>query len=200
MANEFWIIRHGEIAANRDLRWHGATDSRLTPLGRWQARRTAHHLNGTGVDFAALYCSPLQRCRRTAQAIADRLALEPAPVPELSEYAVGEWENHTIDHLITTHDFIARASADHAFAPPGGESLAGVSERIMRALMTLNARHRDENILLVSHGAVMAVALGTLMHDDPGRWVDYHFSNCSITRLVLDPSPALSAFSERHHL
>ena len=49
----------------------------------------------------------------------------------LSEYAIGEWEDMPFQHLIDELDFINRATSDHSFAPPGGESLRGVARRIV---------------------------------------------------------------------
>ncbi len=198
------LLRHGQIKANREGRWHGSTDSPMTRHGRRQARRTARHLATNHKRLSAIYTSPLQRCTDTASVVADRFKMTPVVIEGLSEYAIGEWEDMPFQHLSEELDFINRATSDLSFAPPGGESLKAVAGRIVAAMRDIGGRHEQddeqEQILIVSHGAVMAVALGALLHTDPGRWTDYHFANCSLTELVLSESPYVNFFNSTQHL
>src|SRR5262249_51979641 len=73
MSTRLLLVRHGQIAANLDARWHGSTDGALTEQGREEARQVAVHLARTRPGFAAVYTSPLQRARDTAAAIAGAL-------------------------------------------------------------------------------------------------------------------------------
>jgi len=197
------LVRHGQIRANVQGRWHGSTDSPLTWRGRSQASRTGRHLASTELRPTHIYSSPLQRCRDTAERIARPLGLAAQVDENLREYAIGEWEGMRFDELAERHDFVSRASQDHNFAPPGGESLAAVSSRIVNAVQQIHQRHEDEleaRVMLVSHGAVMAVLLGQLLHQTPSRWIDYHFANCSLTELVLSPAPYVNFFNSTQHL
>lgn len=116
--------------------------------------------------------------------------LQPTVVPDLREYAIGDWEGLPFAELASSHRFIERAAADLHFAPPNGESLHTVSHRVSRALTELHARHEDhEHILIVSHGAVLGIALATLLNNDPSMWMDYHFDNCSVSELALGDYP-----------
>lgn len=201
MANVM-LLRHGQIKANRQGRWHGSTDSPLTWRGRLQARRTARRLAANGSPIGAIYSSPLARCRDTAGAIADALSLPVEIHDGLREYALGDWENERFEDLAGRYQFIERATQDHDFAPPGGgETLRQVAQRIVPAIQEIHAGHADdERVLVVSHGAAMAVALGMLLDGDPGRWIQYHFANCSLTELVLSPAPCVTFFNETSHL
>ncbi len=200
MAN-LLLLRHGQIKANRQGRWHGSTDSPLTWRGRRQAKRTARHIQITQPPVRAIYSSPLARCRDTAEIVAKRLGVEVEIHPELREYAIGEWEDCTFRELAVRYQFVELATDDHDFAPPGGETLRQVAERVVLAFQEIHHRHRDdERVLVVSHGAAMAVALGALLERNPGRWTNYHFANCSLTELVLQPSPYVNFFNLTHHL
>ena len=42
------LLRHGQIKANRQRRWHGSTDSALTLKGRIQAKLTSRALRKRG--------------------------------------------------------------------------------------------------------------------------------------------------------
>jgi len=92
-------------------------------------------------------------------------------------------------------------AGNHDFAPPGGESLRQVAQRMVPALQEIHDRHPDEDqILLVSHGAALAVALGSLLEQNPANWTNYHFANCSLTELVLSPAPYVNFFNSTRHL
>ena len=240
MADTMLLIRHGRIAANVQGLWHGSTDSPLLPKGIRQARRTGRHLAVQQVFPAAIYTSPLQRCRDTAALIATELnrhsqqvqqrghfrnrlhrwsrgllgsservavrqPLEPVVHENLREYGIGDWEGMLFAELNKQHQFISRAAQDHNFAPPGGESLRGVSQRISATLSDIHAQHpNDQRVLVVAHGAVLGIALATILNQDPGQWMDYHLDNCSISELVLgdDPHqlPELPRFNMTGHL
>jgi len=196
------LLRHGQIKANRQGRWHGSTDSPLTWRGRRQARRTARHVASlTTPPVGAIYRSPLARCRDTAEAVGAQLGLPVEVHPDLREYALGDWEDLRFRDLAARYQFVDTATRDHDFAPPGGETLRDVAGRIVPAIEAIHARHDDgERVLVVGHGAAMAVALGSLIDGDPGCWINYHFANCSLTELVLSPAPYVNFFNLTHHL
>lgn len=195
------LLRHGQILANRRGLWHGSTDSALTWRGKLQARRTARHLARHHPGLSAIYSSPLARCRQTAEQVGHRLDLQPLVCEDLREYAIGDWEGTPFQVLASEHDFVGRTIADPAFAPPGGESLSQVAERIVAAIRQIHEQHEtDAQVLVVGHGAALAIALSSLIDSSPARWIDYHFANCSLTELVLSPSPYVNFFNSTQHL
>jgi broad specificity phosphatase PhoE len=194
------LVRHGEIAANAARIWHGSTDSELTELGRAQAERTALHLAGRTPRPAALYTSPLARTRETARSIGRRLGLEPVIEPSLAEYGIGELEGESYEDLLRVHRFFARIAHDPEFAPPGGESPRQVIARMSEALGRLARAHRGEEVVVVSHGAALGLALGALLDRDANQWQRYHLSNCALSELVLEPAPRLLSWNRTEHL
>ncbi|MEQ8483545.1 MAG: histidine phosphatase family protein [Pseudomonadales bacterium] len=195
------LLRHAQIRANRQGRWHGSTDSALTWYGRRQVRRTARHIAVAHAPVTAVYTSPLARARSTAERIARGLGVPVDIHPDLREYAIGEWEGMRFSELAAQHRFVDVATRDLDFAPPGGETLRQVAERMVAAIRTIHDRHGDDDrVLVVGHGASMAVALGAFIDGDPARWVDYHFANCSLTELMLSPAPYVNFFNNTQHL
>ncbi len=195
------LLRHGQIRANALGRWHGSTDKALTWRGRRQVRRTALHLATCQPEIAAIYTSPLRRCVGTAESIGKRLGIGVEVREDLREYAIGEWEDLSFRDLADRHDFVNRASADPDFAPPGGESLIEVARRMVPTFNAIHALHpADTKVLLVGHGAAMAIALATLIDQDPAGWTNYHLANCSLTELVLSPAPYVNFFNSTQHL
>jgi broad specificity phosphatase PhoE len=138
---------------------------------------------------------------RTAESIAKRLSIAVQVREELREYAIGDWEDMPFRDLAEQHDFVNKATADPEFAPPGGESLREVAQRMVPAVNAIHGSHlADDKILLVGHGAAMAVALASLIDRDPAGWTDYQFANCSLTELVLSPAPYVNFFNSTQHL
>src|SRR5712691_9865758 len=65
VAQSVVLARHGETAWSLSGRHTGTTDLPLTPRGEENARDLGRRL--AGIHFDAIYSSPLQRARRTAE-------------------------------------------------------------------------------------------------------------------------------------
>ncbi len=199
MSPRILLLRHGQIIANRQRRWHGSTDSSLTLRGRWQAYLTGRFLS-KNEHINAVYTSPLQRCRHTAKLAAGHAPVQHEIVPEIAEMSVGAWEGMAFNELNDRHKLIERCNQDLDWAPPGGESLSTVAKRMRQGLVAIADRHAEsDTVLVVSHGAAMAIALGELLHQDPRSWVQYHFENCSLTEIRLGSNPSLEVFNSCAH-
>ena len=192
------LVRHGETPANVEAVWHGSTDTPLTERGRTQARAVAAFL-GLREPAAALYASPLQRARHTAEPIAETLGLPVRTDPDLAEYHLGSWEGRTFRELDEEERFWDRAKRDPDFAPHGGESPRQVTERMAVALRRIADAHPGGRVVVVSHGGALSLALGHLLDGTNNGW-RRAMANCAVTELVLDPEPALLAFNLIDHL
>jgi len=196
---EIWLVRHGESTWNSARRFQGAHDAPLSARGRAQAEALAAWLAGTRFD--ALYTSPLSRARDTALACARILGVEPRAEPDLREIGLGAWEGETVEAVLTRDaDAYQRwldTPVDHP--PPGGEALPELAGRVGRALDALAARHRDERVLVVSHGgAIGAVLCGWLGRPLNTIW-QLRLANASITRVTL-PGGQVLGVNETAHL
>ncbi|MBQ73821.1 MAG: hypothetical protein CMQ20_02210 [Gammaproteobacteria bacterium] len=196
----FYLIRHGEIDANVDRRWHGSTDSDLNENGRKQAEQMAIHVASKHPEIAAVYHSHLQRTRDTAIPLARRLNLKAEAEAGLQEYAVGQLEDLFIEELITKHSFFEELAADQDFAPDGGESPKEVCARMIGALTRLAERHSGEAIAIVGHGAAMGIALAHLLENRVFPFHDYHMENTGYSRLIWSSEPRLDIFNACGHL
>jgi broad specificity phosphatase PhoE len=193
------LIRHGETHANLEGVWHGSTDTPLTERGLAQASRVAGYLGERHADAAALYSSPLQRARRTAEVIAEAVGLEPQIDAALTEYHLGCWEGKTYHDLQHEHRFWHHIKRDPDFAPHGGESPRQVTERFTRALLRIARGHPDRRVIVVSHGGALSMSLGHLLAGDYGEWQPV-MDNCAVSELVVEPRPELLSFNRIEHL
>lgn len=91
---EIYLARHGETEWSLSGRHTGGTDLPLTPHGEEQAASLQARLKK--IHFDAVYSSPLQRARRTAE-----LAGFPKPelTPLLEEIDYGEYEGKTTQEI-----------------------------------------------------------------------------------------------------
>ena len=60
--------------------------------------------------------------------------------------------------------------------------------------------HPGSEIVVVSHGAAIAIGLTVLLHDSARGWPRYRLRNASVTEIVLDPSPRLVTLDVVEHL
>ena len=155
------LVRHGETIANREYRYIGARDDPLSELGQAQALQLAEAL--AVLPVAAVYSSPLQRAYNTAVPIAARHGLEVQTLDDLRESNFGTWEG--LSHA----EVVARSPEDAqqlhtweqnaSIAPPGGESLEAMQERVCAVVERLAQAHPDQTIVLVSHVGPIKVLL-----------------------------------------
>jgi ribonuclease H / adenosylcobalamin/alpha-ribazole phosphatase len=148
------FVRHGETVHTTDRRFSGpgGDDPGLTDDGWAQARRAAAALGDDGA-YAALVSSPLRRTRETASAIAETLGLEVEIDDEFREAAFGDWDGYTVDDVRERWpaEFESWRESFFDSAPPGGEALSAVRERVEKALLTLVEAHPGEKVVVVSH-------------------------------------------------
>ncbi|MFC6207575.1 2,3-bisphosphoglycerate-dependent phosphoglycerate mutase [Levilactobacillus tongjiangensis] len=82
------ILRHGESVANRDNIFTGWSDVPLTAKGRAQAWSAGNLVAETGIQFAALHTSMLQRAIVTSHIILE--AIDQLYLPEYKSWRLNE--------------------------------------------------------------------------------------------------------------
>ena len=185
-----------------DTRIQGQLDIALNEKGRWQAQRLARSL-AASEPMAALYSSDLLRARDTARSIADATGLTVVTEPGLRERAFGKFEGKTFAELEAAwpEETLRWRQRDPDWAPPGGESLKAMRDRVLRTVQKLAARHLGEQIVLVTHGGVLDAlyrAAAGLDVRAPRTWL---LGNASINRLLWTPdSLTVVGWSDTAHL
>ena len=153
------LVRHAETEWNRAGRYQGCIDTRLSPLGREQARSLAERLSTIQVD--ALYTSPLARAVETAEAIARAHGLPIVRDPAFSEICHGEWEGFTVEEVEARFpdQVIMRRRHPERVTMPNGESLAQVRDRALQGLARVEANHQEGTVCIVMHDAPLKMLL-----------------------------------------
>jgi broad specificity phosphatase PhoE len=195
-----YLIRHGQIAANVERRWHGSTNSPLNSLGEIQASRLGRHLKKQRPGISAIYTSPLLRTYRTAELVGQQLGVKPIPVDDLVEFGIGDLENTLFDDLLNKIGFFREIEADLRYAPVGGESVHQVMLRMVDAIETLVSQHRGDEIAVVSHGAAISIALAQMLDGSPYPFYQYHMDNTGLSKLSYTSRLEMIDFNILDHL
>ena len=154
------LVRHGHVEGISPERFRGRADLALTPEGLRQAEATARRIEASWTP-AAVYASPLSRCRATAEAIGRPFGLTPTPVPGLMDIDYGEWQGLTPDEVGRKWPEMLDTwfRTPQWAAIPGGESLQDVLARAVAALRDVIGEHPRETVVLVGHDSVNRVIL-----------------------------------------
>ena len=157
------LIRHGESEGNRERRFSPHPGIRLTDAGRAQVEAAARWI---AEHYAprAIVTSPFSRARETADILAARLTLEVAIEPDLRERSYGTFAGQLYEAPRPGYD----PAAYWAWQPPGGESLEDVLDRAGAALDRIAMGCGVDDVVLVSHGAVMLA----LWRHVTGTWAE----------------------------
>ena len=129
----------------------------LTERGRAEIAAAAERL--ADENIAALYASPLQRTRESAEIVSERLGLPIEFRDDLIELDFGEWTGTTFNAIRGDprwHPWHQRRSLARI---PGGETMRAVQFRAVEAILEIAERHRDAAAVVVSHGDVIRAAL-----------------------------------------
>jgi broad specificity phosphatase PhoE len=158
----FHLLRHGEHGLLGKVLAGRMPGVGMTERGRAEIASQAERL--AGEKIAAIYASPLQRTRESAEIVSARLGLPIGFRDDLLELDFGEWTGATFDSIRADPRWQAWSTQRSLAAIPGGESMRAVQQRVIAALLELNERHLHETVVLVSHGdvirAVLLFALG----------------------------------------
>jgi probable phosphoglycerate mutase len=195
------MIRHGETAWNAEGRVQGQTDVPLSDVGYAQARAVAAALSGE--RFAAIYSSDLLRARQTAGLAARAAGLAVRLDAGLRERHYGMFETLTyVEAKLRFPEDYARFRAkelDYDFR--GGESLRGFYERTMRCLSSLAESHRDQSILVFTHGGVLEMAYRRAHGLGLATKRDFEIPNAALNRIeVSGDAWSVLVWNERAHL
>ena len=178
-----YLVRHA-VTAETGRRLSGRIPGiHLSTEGEEMAAAIAKQLSPQ--QLAAIYTSPIERCRETASAIARGRSIRPRTEKAFVEADYGSWSGRSLRSLYKLKAWGRLMSSASRFRFPDGETLGEVQYRAVAAVERLGDRHRGEAIVVASHSdvirTILAHYLGTpldLIHRipvinhvvDPGRW------------------------------
>ncbi|WP_274651631.1 histidine phosphatase family protein [Paenibacillus humicola] len=148
------LIRHGKTDWNALGKIQGQTDTPLNAEGIAQAKALAERLSRDSLKWDAVVSSDLKRAYETARIIAAKLDIPLWPADSrIRERYFGEVEG------TTEEERLARWGADWRQSSSGQERDDEVRSRAMAFIEEMAGLHPGANLLVVSHGSLLAQLL-----------------------------------------
>jgi broad specificity phosphatase PhoE len=153
------LIRHGETDWNAIRRVQGQMESRLTGLGKQQAAELAAQLQSYAIG--RVFCSSSVRTRETADILFSASQPPMLYQDNLREIHLGPWEGTLYDDLAhqDPQQFHYFWNAPHQFSVTGAESFRQLQQRGVDAVQQIVAQTAEEDVAIVSHGALIKSVL-----------------------------------------
>jgi len=192
------LARHGQSVSNAVRRFQGAQDVALSELGARQAEALGQAIRR--LPIAAVYTSPLERARRTAEIAAAGLGVPLTPVDDLRELSLGDWEGRTVEEIraLPGDPYEQWVRDPVACVPPGGEPLPEVQARVVSAMADIAAAHPNgQQVLVVCHGGVISAYLAHCLGLPLSSIWRLTLSNGSITEVA---PPSVRCVNSTRHL
>jgi len=152
------VVRHGHtVNTEKNLISGGdGTDPELSELGLFEARAAADQLPILLSEFglpelSRVYHSPMLRTTQTGEAIATT-KLELTADSRLKEIGFGDWEMLEMAQLETDElELVKSWRASMDVAPPNGESVMDMQERVWSALDEIIEDNRGKSVAVATH-------------------------------------------------
>lgn len=187
------ILRHGQTEMSVDRRYSGRGDVPLTELGERQARAAAGRIAAadgviTADGPAPVISSPLERSRSTARFVAEATGAEVELDDGLVETDFGAWEGLTFSEAAQQYaDLHRKWIGDPTVAPPHGESLQEVHERVRSTCDELLERYAGRTVVLVSHVTPIKSLLRIGLDVGPSLFYRLHLDLASLSMIEFYP-------------
>lgn len=154
-----YLIRHGKIELPTNERIYiGQSDLPLSKDGYRQGEALAKEFSKVKLD--GVFSSDLLRSVTTAEFIAKEKALSVEKRRDLREINLGKWEGLSFSEVAQRYprEFEERGRNIGHFRPPGGESFAECSDRVLVAFNEI-IKSPYENIAIVAHAGINRLLL-----------------------------------------
>ena len=181
----WFFIRHGQINSNLNKVYSGRSDEPLNAKGLEQAHQAAELVKSKAID--RVISSPLVRAGQTATIIASANKLNMTYEPAFNEMRFGAWEGKSESAIQQQYPLEWRLwnTAPHQLKLLGRETLQQLQQRVVERMHNISLESRDgnckdQNILVVSHVAVIRVALLYAQQRPLSEYKSLTVDNCQL--------------------
>lgn len=186
---KIYVVRHCEAAGNKARVFQGSTDCEISETGEIQLKYLWERFKNIHID--KVYSSPLKRAYKTALAATHGKGLEVIKEPLLREICGGIIEGMSFEDIFKKYEDLEICWNDFPqdFAPPKGESMREVYERVWKGVLKIanDPENQGKTILISSHGAAIRNLLCHALFDTIDRLNEVPWSNnTAVSLLVFD--------------
>lgn len=171
MTTKLYLMRHGQTLFNVLHKIQGASDSPLTAKGIRQAEIARDHFQNEGITFDVAYASTSERASDTLEIVYGQNK-DYHRLKGLKEWDFGtfEAESEYLNPPLPYGDF---------FAGYHGEREADFRARVSQTVKEIAAKHPNQTVLVVSHGAAIAQFFKGVTNFEGSISKELGFTNCS---------------------
>jgi len=176
------FLRHAQAENNAKRILAGRNEGiHLTKTGIEQAERIAKYLKP--LDISAIYSSPIERANHTAEIVAKNRSLEVVLDERLTEIDMGKFTRMNYDDMFAKYGniFLKFYENDPVIAEHEVETFPQVQSRILDMVNHLVEKHKNENVILVTHMDPIKSMLSTVMDLKPKALFELIIANASLT-------------------
>lgn len=173
LQNTYFILRHGRTIYQTKKKNYiyplpdNFTVS-LTKGGKEEIKKSVQKLKKERIDF--IYSSDFFRTRQTARIAAKELGIKKIIFDKrLRDVNLGIWHGRLKNEFYLN---FPRNSINRFYKrPKSGESWFDVQKRMLKFLKETDKKHKEKNILIVSHGDPLWLLEGTIKNWSPRKFI-----------------------------
>ena len=176
------FLRHAQAENNAKRILAGRTEGvHLTKTGIEQAELIAKYLKP--LDISAIYSSPIERASHTAEIVAKNNSLDHNLDDRLTEIEMGKFTRMNYDDMFAKYGniFLKFYENDPVIAEHEVETFPQVQSRILDMVNHIVEKHKNENVILVTHMDPIKSMLSTVMDLRPKALFELIIANASLT-------------------
>ena len=187
IVNMIIFLRHGQAENNTKKILAGRTPGiNLTEAGREQAEQAGQMLKSLNVS--AIYSSPIDRAMQTASIVGKHCDVEPISDERLIELDMGKFTMVPYNEIFEKHGnvFLKFYEGSLEISHNGVESFAEVQKRVFDMIDFVKNKHKDENVVLVTHMDPIKAIIGKVLSLQPEVLFQLIIANASLNIIKYD--------------
>ena len=176
------FLRHAQAENNTKRILAGRTEGvPLTKTGIEQAERIAKYL--APIDISAIYSSPIERAKHTAEIVAKNCSLDVVLDERLTEINMGKFTRMNYDDMFAKYGniFLKFYENDPVISEHEVETFPDVQKRVLEMVDHVLKKHNNENVILVTHMDPIKSMLAKVMNLVPKTLFELIIANASLT-------------------
>ena len=176
------FLRHAQAENNVKRILAGRTEGiHLTKTGIEQAEQIAKYLKP--LDISAIYSSPIERASHTAEIIAKNHSLEVVLDERLTEIDMGKFTHMNYDDMFAKYGniFLKFYENNPVISEHEVDTFPDVQKRVLVMVDDVLKKHKNENVILVTHMDPIKSMLAKVMNLLPETLFELIIANASLT-------------------
>ena len=176
------FLRHGQAENNTKKILAGRTPGiNLTEEGKKQAQQAGKMLESLNVS--AIYTSPIDRAIQTCEIVSKHCNIEYKTDDRLIELDMGQFTMMPYQEIFKKHGnvFLKFYSGSSEVSDNGVETFVQVQNRVNEMVDYVISKHKNENVVLVTHMDPIKAMIGQILHLNPEVLFELIIANASLS-------------------